>query len=664
VIIAIQTIMKHLLFVFFSLFLYLHASAQTPPGRYSSMDEKAIKHFQEGLKAYKLGNDKTALEELDKAEKKDPSFAEVFELRADIYADRKDYVNAIEQFKKVFALGYTRHWQNFFACARYEILLGHYEDAKIHFQQFLKAPVLDPDMEMFARLNIENCDFAVEAMKHPVPFNPINMGAAINTAVPEYFPAITVDRKKFLFTRRLKKDVGGGMASSQEDFYSSDLVDGTWTPSKPVDGINTPGNEGAPCYSANGKILFFAACQESADGSYGGGRTGYGSCDIFYSVNVNGHWTKPENVGPPVSTYDYETQPSFSSDGKSLYFIRGHIGKDHHTIQNQDIYVSTLDDNGQFGVPVRLSDKINTPGLEQSVFIHPDNNTLYFSSDGHPGMGGLDIYMSKRQPNGEWGDAVNLGYPINTCGDENSILVDPNGNLAYFASNRPGGFGDLDLYSFDLPPTMKADPVTYFKGKVYDAVTKKPLEASFDLINLATQKSVNSSISERGTGEFFMTLNSNTDYALNVSRPGYLFYSENFSLKESADKSKPFIVDVPLQPIDTGTVVLKNVFFETAKYDLKPESNAELDKLVAFLTTNKTLKIELNGHTDNVGDPKSNLLLSNNRAKAVYDYLVGKGIAKERLKYKGYGDTRPVVLNDTPEHRQLNRRTEFRITSK
>ncbi|HXC04643.1 MAG TPA: OmpA family protein, partial [Bacteroidia bacterium] len=302
---------------------------------------------------------------------------------------------------------------------------------------------------------------------------------------------------------------------------------------------------------------------------------------------------------------------------------------------------------------------------EESVFIHPDNMTLYFSSNGHVGMGGLDIYMSKRQPDGDWGEPINLGYPINTYADENSAIIDPAGNLAYLASERTGGYGGLDFYTFELPANVKPEKITYFKGKVYDSVSKKPLEASFELIDLETQKSLYTSISDQGSGEFFMTLPSNKNYMLNVSRPGYLSYSGNFSMKDSTDKSKPFLMDVPLQPIAKDKVEeLKNVFFDTDKSSLRSESFAELDKLVAFLNNNKMLTIELRGHTDNVGDKKRNQVLSENRAKAVKDYLVSKGVAKERLTSKGFGDTMPKVPNDSDAHRQQNRRTEYMITSK
>jgi outer membrane protein OmpA-like peptidoglycan-associated protein len=330
-----------------------------------------------------------------------------------------------------------------------------------------------------------------------------------------------------------------------------------------------------------------------------------------------------------------------------------------------DIYVSTLRPDGSWGAPVNLGSKINTPGKEESVFIHPDGKTLYFGSNGHIGMGGLDLYVSRMNENGEWGDPVNLGYPINTYADENSILVGPSGDVAYFASNRAGGLGGLDLYKFDLYEAARPGKITYVKGKVYDAISKAPLGAHFELIDLETGKAVIESDANSGNGEFLVTLPIDKNYALNVSQSGYLFYSENFALKELADKSKPFLMDVPMQPIDTGSIVeLKNVFFETAKFDLKPESRAELNKLVNFLNLNKTMRGELSGHTDNVGDKKMNLTLSLNRAKAVYDYLVANGIDPKRLTYKGFGDTKPKVKNDSDINRAINRRTEFKITGK
>ncbi|MFI5150332.1 MAG: OmpA family protein [Bacteroidia bacterium] len=655
--------MKRYALLFLLAILLIHPSGaqNTMPGKYNTMDEKAIRHFESALKKYQDHDDKGALEDLEKAEKRDANFSEVYELRANILVDHREYDKAIAEYQKLFAHNQHPHSATYYTCGNLELGSGHYEDAKAHLEKFLLTPGLDPDLDVETRRNIASCKFAIEAIKTAGKIVPVNMGPNINSKAHEYFPAITVDGNKFLYTRNFRTD---GMAS-QEDFYCSEKKDGQWQLSQPMTEINTPFNEGAPCFSADGKILFFAACSDGpGDLNYGPTRRGYGSCDIFYCVLRNGHWSKPQNVGPPVCTRNWESQPSFSSDGKDLYFVRATIGKDHQP-RNADIYVSHINADGEFQVPVRLNDKINTPFDEESVFIHPDNMTLYFSSNGHIGMGGLDIYMSKRQPDGDWGEAINLGYPINTCGPENSAIVDPAGNLAYLASERPGGYGGLDFYTFELPANVRPEKITYFKGKVYDAVTRKPLEASFELFDLGTQKSLYTSLSDGGSGEFFMTLPSNKNYMLNVSKPGYMFYSGNFSMKDSTDKSKPYIKDVPLQPIALDSVEpLKNVFFDTDKSTLKPESTAELDKLVAFLNTNKTLKIELRGHTDNVGDKKRNQVLSESRARAVMDYLIAHGIAKERLTSRGFGDTKPVALNDTPEHRQLNRRTEYKVTAK
>jgi outer membrane protein OmpA-like peptidoglycan-associated protein len=326
--------------------------------------------------------------------------------------------------------------------------------------------------------------------------------------------------------------------------------------------------------------------------------------------------------------------------------------------------VTFINDSSRWSEPVPLSERINTSGDEQSVFIHPDDQTLYFSSDGHPGMGGLDIFMSKRQPDGSWGEPINLGYPINTANDENSLLVSPAGDIAYFASDRSGGKGGLDLYQFELYPAIRPEPITYMKGKVYDANTKEPIVASFELIDLATAKPVMRSVSNSGNGEFLVCLPAGKSYALNVSKDGYLFYSDNFELKNPKSVKEPFLKDVPLHPIKAGeSVVLKNIFYDTDQFNLKDESKAELGKLISFMNKNPKVKIEISGHTDNVGTKTHNQTLSENRAKAVFDYLIANKIQESRMSYKGYGDSKPIASNDKEDGRAQNRRTEFMIVS-
>jgi len=652
-----KNLMKNILLLLISVFIISSSYAQLPPGVYTTTNKKAINLFEDAITNVQHNDNEKALDQCKRALEKDTNFCEPHLLIAEIYQSQNKTQPAIDEYAKALRLCPTYNLSNFYNIARLEMKIGNYKDAKSDFERFLKKPNINPDSKDIAKHQLENCNFALDALQHPVPFEPKNMGVAINSIYDEYFPAITADDQTFYYTRNNRTEA----VPLQEDFLVSNKINGAWTSSKLVNGVNTPGNEGAPAISADGEILFFVACAEDKDAHYLGGRKGYGSCDIFYSQKVGKQWSNCYNLGPIVNSKDFESQPSFSADGKTLYFVSNRMGG----YGDGDIWYTTLKDDGSWGPPINIGPEINTEGKEESVYIHPDGKTLYFSSSGHVGMGGLDIFVSRKDENGKWGTPVNLGYPINTYGDENSLLVSGSGDLAYMASNRAGGLGGLDLYEFPLYEKARPDKITYVKGKVYDAKTKAPLAAHFELIDLKTTNTIITSDANSGSGEFLVTLPVNKNYALNVSMPGYMFHSENFSLKEMKDNSKPYLMDIPMMPIDTGNVVvLNNVFFETAKWDLKPESVAELKKLIGFLNLNKKVRIELSGHTDDVGGKQPNIILSQNRAKAVYDYLIANGIDAKRLTYKGYGESKPKVKNDSDEHRQINRRTEFKIIEK
>ncbi len=640
-------------------FLQYAAWAQQPPGQYTSSNKKAVKHLIEGRQAFERKDDAQAEKSFKKALDEDKNFVEAALGLANLYQVTNRQPQAIEYFQKAISINPKFYPNAFYFLSQSQLATGKYADAKGSLETFLKFERINPDTRANATRLLANASFGAEAVKNPKPFNPVNVGPGINTSLNEYFPAVTGDGKQFLFTRTLKPSEDPRYFN--EDFFISDKVNGVWQNARSIREVNSAGNEGAPTLSADGNIMFFASCMNEF-GDYGAAdRKGYGSCDIFYAQKIDGEWTRPRNAGSAINSANWETQPSFSSDGRTLYFIRGTVVRGN--IKDQDIYVSVIGDDGKFSEAVKVSTVINTPMVEESVFIHPDNQTLYFSSEGHPGMGGLDIFMSRRQPNGEWGAPVNLGYPINSFVDENSLLVDPSGNLAFFASDRSGGMGGLDIYQFELPQELRPEKITYVQGKIYNARTKAPLAANFELFDLETQKMVTTSYSQND-GKFFVTLTANKNYLVNVNKEGFLFYSDNFSLRgKETDFNKPYTIDIPLEPLDTGSVVeLKNIFFDVNKWDIKPESKAELDKLIQFLTANNDLKIELRGHTDNSGDKKFNMTLSSNRAKAVYDYLIKEGkIWPERLVYKGYGETVPKAPNDTPENKAKNRRTEFKV---
>lgn len=646
--------MKHL--IIFIVLIFSHyitfSQGSLPPGTYSSSNKKAISIYEDGKKLLDSREYEKAEAKLKDAISRDNNFIEAHTLLGYLYIENNKIPSAIECFKKSLSPMFVN---NYYQLGELLFYSGQYSDAKSNFEKYLSFTRINPSVKEQAEFLLKCSIFGESQLKSPLSINPLNMGENINSVNEEYLPSVSADLKYFIFTRQFS-ELNCAMEEGQEDFYVS--INGT--KAVPIRELNTKCNEGAPSISVAGDYMFFAACADR-DGSYMGNNKGYGSCDIFYSQKINGKWTKPQNLGPPINTANWETQPSFSSDGKTLFFIRGssrnHLG---------DVYYSEIGQDGKFKEPIRLGDNINTPKDEQSVFIHPDNKTLYFTSDGRVGMGRTDLYMCKRNEDGTWGEAINMGYPINTNMQEFKIVVSPDSKHAYFSSERSGGFGGSDIYQFELPENLRPEKITYVKGLTYNAKTKGPLDASIELIDLETQQVVTTAFSG-SNGEFLVTLTSNHNYLVNVSRPGFLFYSDNFSLKDKvADYNKPYKLEIPLQPIDTGyTIELKNVFFDVNKWDLKPESKAELEKVISFLKANPNLKIEFGGHTDNSGDKAFNKTLSTNRAKAVYDYVIEKGnIPAAKLSFKGYADTKPKVKNDTPENKALNRRTELKVLGK
>lgn len=324
----------------------------------------------------------------------------------------------------------------------------------------------------------------------------------------------------------------------------------------------------------------------------------------------------------------------------------------------KDLYVSYRQPNGRWGQATNMGSLINTAGDELAPFIHADNATLYFTSDGLPGYGNSDIFLCRKGPNNDWSIPENIGFPINTIESEGSLFVAADGKTAFYASDRSDSRGGLDLYTFELRPNVRPAKTLYVKGKVYDIKTRKGIPSAVELIDNSNQKSV-TNIQTDETGNYFITLPIGKDYTFTVNRKGYLFYSEIFSLsKNEADST--YDKDIPLRPIElNASLVLKNILFETNSAHLQPISLVEIDRLRQLMTENPTLKVQINGHTDNVGSPADNLTLSSDRAKSVVDYLVSKGINAGRLSFKGLGETKPIADNKTEAGRALNRRTEF-----
>ena len=628
------------------------------PGGYSTSDKGAIKRYESGVACMQQRKMECAFNEFSKAAQADDRFVEPRIMLAEIAEQRGQDDEAIARYREVMAIA-----PRFFPTAQLhladlEFRNGQYVEAEKNYKGYLEKEQ-DPLRKARARLGLDNCTFAARAIQQPVPFEPKNLGPAVNSADPEYYPCITADDATLIYTRRVKDPelIPWGM---QEDFMVSHRdAQGAWQAAKPIPTVNTRQyNEGAGTLTPDGRFIVFTKCA-TEDGSYGGSLQGFGSCDLFISRRIGDRWTPPENLGPPVNSRNWETQPSMASDGRTLYFIRGTQAQDG--IKSMDIYTTALQEDGTWSKPEKLGANVNTPYQEESVQIHPDGRTLYFSSNGHPGFGGLDIFVSRKEEDGSWGKALNLGYPINTGADENSLLVSADGEVAYFASDREGGLGDLDLYSFELYPEARPLAVSFIRGKVTDRTNGQPVEADVQLYDLATGKLATGAYSDPRTGEFLVCIPAGRSYALNASSEGYLFFSQNYDVAAGTPK-EPYTLNVPLSPLTAGSVIaLRNIFFNTASYDLLPASNAELEKLVQLLRTNTTLRIELGGHTDNVGADAANLTLSDQRAQAVRDFVIAQGIDASRITAKGYGETKPVATNDTEEGRAQNRRTEVTV---
>lgn len=531
---------------------------------------------------------------------------------------------------------------------------------------------------------ITECRNGIELVKNPVLVFIDNVGSAINSADPDYGPVISADESIMMYTSRRSSTTGGGKDPSEymyfEDVYIATSTNGKWNQGsnmgKPV---NTDNNDATVALSADGQKMLIYLYDDKGNG------------DVFECVQKGTEWAKPDRLNDMVNTKFHESSASITADGKTLYFVsnkEGGFGK-------HDIYKSTWDEKKRrWGLAENLGPTINTPYGEHGVFIHPDGKTLFFSSQGHKTMGGYDIFKSIwDEKKKKWSTPENVGYPINSPDDDIDFVLSASGKHAYFSSFKADGYGEKDIYmiTFITPKspglntednllasvtapvkeTMIAKAVavptavvSILKGSIFDAVTKQPLEADIELVDNQLNQVIATFKSNSATGKFLVSLPAGKNYGIAVKKEGYLFHSENFDIPASAGYQE-YVKDVGLKNIAVGSkIVLRNIFFDFDKATLRPESTAELERLIKLLTDVPSMKIEIGGHTDSKGSDEYNMKLSAARAESVVNYLATHGVDKGRLSSKGYGETKPMADNNTEEGRQLNRRTEFEIISK
>ncbi len=608
------------------------------------VNKKAAILYDQALERAQNGNLPLAAGLLLQAINTDPKYVDAYLSLAGVYGELKNYKASVENYEKAFALDYDYTLEYKLSYSINLAGLGEFSKALDAVNELLTKKPPKNEKSLNAAQYRKRCwEFALEYAKaHPSTyvFTPVNAGSNINSTESEYFPSMTIDGSELIFTRRKN--------GNNEDFYSSKLTAAGWEKAEAVPGnVNTKENEGAQNISQDGEWLVFTGCNRP---------DGLGSCDLYVSFWENNGWSEAQNLGNIVNSDKWDSQPCLSPDKRDLYFTSSRDGG----FGGIDIYVSHLDDSGRWGKPQNLGPEINTTGNEQCPFIHADNQTLYFTSNFWPGYGDDDLFFTRKTANNSWSKPINLGYPINTINKEGTLFITAAGQTAYYASDRSDSKGGLDIYSFELREDVRPFRTGWVKGRVFDKKTEKGLPSLVELTDLATRQTI-SRVQTDELGNYLVTLPVGKDYAFNVNRKGYLFYSGSFLLSKVTPDSI-YKKDIPLQPIEVNaSIVLNNIFFDVNKFDLNPASQVELDKVVQLLQDNPTVKIQISGYTDNAGKPADNLTLSNNRAKTVVAYLINHQIKPERLSYKGFGETQPLANNASEEGRAKNRRTELKI---
>jgi outer membrane protein OmpA-like peptidoglycan-associated protein len=515
--------------------------------------------------------------------------------------------------------------------------------------------------------------FFVDFYANPVPFDPVRL-TNINTPADEYLPMLSPDNAFIFFTRKSMEKAKGDLVSREVELFMM----GTWdktskefaTPEALPAPFNVGDNYGGSSLSLDNREMFVTVCKPVS--------SSYKNCDLYVSryeritskEGVGGFkWSGLENLGENVNTPDgWEAQPSISADGNTLYFatIREHTTQDKDGNPTIDIYYTTRKGNSGWAKAQPLGDGINTPGNDKSPFLHTDSRTLYFSSNGRAGAGGYDIYYSRQDESGKWSTPKNIGYPINSPQDEHGLIVSTDGSKAYFASSNIGKSQGLDIYSFEVPQKARPEKILILKGDVMDSNGKPVADARIELQYTKSKEVTDVNVdSVDGSYAAVVNLRKDEDVLVSVKSPSQplAFNSRVFSIADSANTVQD--IDMEVAAVENGmTYRMNDIRFATNSADLDEVSKGVLDAFAVYLNENPIFKVEIGGHTDNVGDAHLNLVLSTDRAFEVFGYLQDIGVDPQRMRFKGYGDTKPLVPNNTAENRARNRRTEFTLTTR
>jgi outer membrane protein OmpA-like peptidoglycan-associated protein/tetratricopeptide (TPR) repeat protein len=610
------------------------------------------------------------------------------------YLSSNERTKSLNYFKESYALNPALSKDIHFKIGRGYHLLMEFDKAIKEFEIHLKKLTADDKLsKKETDKYIRECKTGKDMVKNPTRVWVDNLGKAINTSYPEYGALITADESVLIYTTRRPSETNKELINGEymEDvFISHKNEDGSWSQATSISNrINTKEHDATAGFSPDGLTLFLYYNSGKDEG------------DLYQSKKIEDGWEKPKNMGKNINdNKSWDTGASLSYDGKKLYFVSNKPGGKGQ----RDIWESNWDaEKEKWGEAKPIEGKVNTEYEEVGVFMHPDGKTMYFSSNGHKGMGGYDIYSSELLEDGTWGEPMNIGYPVCTPDNDVFFSISASGKHGYYSSFREDGEGEKDIYMItflgkEKVPLLSGEdnliagvtkPVTeelvqakievsfknlsILKGKVLDAETKKPVKSIVDLSDNTKNEKVSEFSTDAETGKFLISLPAGKNYGIAVKSEGYLFHSENFDVPADAGY-KEYEKIIYMKKVKVGeSIVLRNIFFDLDKYSLKPESKTELDRLLLLLEENPTLVIEISGHTDTRGSADHNKQLSDDRAKAVVDYLVALGIPRERFEHKGYGEEKPMISDseiakirskeEKEESHGMNRRTEFKIIS-
>lgn len=628
------------------LFLVLVVLPAVLPAQESVVSKAARKNLEKVIEAANSLDHTRAMALADKLVQGYPEWSEAWKVYAGLCMEAGDSERCEKALWRLVSLDSTEYPEAYRYLADFSFRRGDYEIASGLFKKFEKLRIPAGSLSFKERLLQSSILFALSVESNPSPIVPVRLSGVINSVDDEYFPSLSVDGSLLVFTRQ-KRIQEPGSGSFNEDLYFSAGMDSAFSTAIPFPSpINSAGNEGTQSLRQDGRIMFLTACNRPDT---------KGGCDIYYCIKIGDNWSDPINAGYPVNSRYWESTPFLSSDGQKLFFASNRPGG----IGGMDLWYSTLNPDKSWASPVNIGPPVNTPLDELAPFLDTEGSSLFFSSDGHPGLGGLDLFISSLMPNANWSLPRNMGRSINTSHDEFGLTINSTKKTGLFSSNRDAGSG-RDIYQVDLKDFLPQASILTLKGKVLDRTTGLPVGAFIEV--MPHGDSICSRVeSDPVTGEFLLGIPGRSDYRLLTTSKGYLPYSV-FLVPDTNRLSETVLHDIFLEPLQKGAaIVLQNIFFELNSARLLPESEPDLKELLLLFKQYPALVIELSGHTDNTGSQTFNLELSRKRAESVKSYLTERGINAEQIFTVGYGQSKPLATNTDEAGRQLNRRTEMKI---